>query len=192
METTNGRNIVYNIKSDIFKPYGFDTCACIESDYRNPTNTMIYSYFLQPADTKANTKYTISCYVYIPDGTKISSEYGIPIVAERSCKWLSYSSELAYSNYAICAKTTGKVVWMWGVVQSANDGLYLMFYPNRNSDKTTVFPTGSKFYFTGVNIHEGEDVYRPTYSGDTSGIFTIPGTKSIYTNKIEFDDIIEL
>ena len=187
----------YNYKTDIFLPYGFDTCTKMkpiseENRYywNNTKQFMVYSYILDASVQHIkNGNFTVSMYAYVSE----DCDADFRLYLEHSCKYTErYKIEETAKNNTqhLVDSTKGKVIWVWAKFKSnASDGkIYIMFYPNPNLENTF---TQGYILFSGLRIHEGTEIYRPSYNNQIHGIYSIPNSNKIYENKIEFDDFIE-
>lgn len=151
---------------------------------------MVYSYILdgQKERTK-NGDFTVSMYAYVSE----DCDADFRLYLEHGC-WYTDRCKIdgtAKNNTQhLVDSTKGKVIWVWAKFKSnASDGkIYIMFYPNPNLENTF---TQGYILFTGLRIHEGTEIYRPSYNDQIHGIYSIPNSNKIYENKIEFDDFIE-
>lgn len=183
----------YNYKTDIFLPYGFDTCTKMNPSGANKDKTskfMVFSYILDWQKERIKKgDYTVSMYAYVSE----DCDADFRLHLEHRC-WYTERYKLegnATANSTFLVDTTkGKVIWVWAKFRSnADDGkIYIMFYPNPNLENTF---TQGYILFTGLRIHEGTKIYRPSYNDQIHGIYSIPNSNKIYENKIEFDDFIE-
>lgn len=185
--------LVYNCKTDLFKNYGFNDAlqltACDENNrlyFNDTTKTFLaYSYILDPSLWKASTDYVISCYAYNAANTDFD------ITVEGSCQYTSCNTNTSYNLNNLCVKSDIKneVFWFWAKFKTASTGqLKVMFYPNHCH--TTNFTEGYQL-IAGMTIYEGTEVYRPSYDNKIHGIYTLPSQKSIYEDRLEFDNYIE-
>ena len=181
---------ITQINTELFKPYGFNTATKM-TPVTNPicTNTttkqfIAYSYLIDPAKLSAG-EYWISLYGY----TSPDCNATFNLIHERATEWTQTYNNNLY--YCLSEETKGEVFWMWAKLKVNTDGEgYVMFYPNVN--QAGVFTTGYML-FTGVEIYSASNLlYKPSYDNLINGFYTIPNTKNIQNNRLEFNDIIEI
>nr|DAR44295.1 MAG TPA: hypothetical protein [Caudoviricetes sp.] len=182
-----------NYKTDIFLPYGFDTCKKINpvseekrKYWNNTKRFMVYSYILDwQKERIKNGDFTVSMYAYVSE----DCDADFRLHLEHGCSYTEKYNTNG-NSWSIVDTTKGKVILVWAKFRSnADDGkIYIMFYPNPNLENTF---TQGYILFTGLRIHEGTEIYRPSYNDQIHGIYSIPNSNKIYENKIEFDDFIE-
>ena len=153
--------ITYDHTTDVFKPYGFDTCTKIEpianpSYYNSETKTfMAYSYLVNPTIVyELGQEYVVSLYAYV--STDCNADMRLHLEHANAYT----SNYLGGTGAYIVDSTKGKVVWVWGRCKaSTSDGkIYIMFYPNPN--QANVFTQGYQL-FAGITVYKGSEVVRP-------------------------------
>ena len=145
----NSMKVEYNVATDIFKEYGFDTATKFSSDGATKQK-WAYSYLLVPKTyenlglNSEDTVLSVSFYAYASDDIdapiRLTSEHGTSIT-ERYCS--GTMSESNTSNLA--SSDTGKVVYFHAIVTPSTladyvDTVYLMFYFNKG--QTNQFTKG--------------------------------------------------
>lgn len=151
---------------------------------------MAYSYISdQKVERIKNGDYTESMYAYVSE----DCDTNFRLYLEHNCFYSNvYNSTYGENNNktSLINTTYGEVIWIReNFKANPNDGkIYLMFYPNPNLENTF---TQGYILFAGLRIHEGTEIYRPSYNNKIHGIYSIPNSNKIYENKIEFDDFIE-
>lgn len=145
----NSMKVEYNVATDIFKEYGFDTATKFSSDGAT-IQKWAYSYCLDPKtyeNLKLNSEDTalsVSFYAYASDDIDapicLTSEHGTSITNRYCSGTISESN----GNNLACSDT-GKVVYFHAIVTPSTladylDTVYLMFYFNKG--QTNQFTKG--------------------------------------------------
>lgn len=178
----------YNYKTDIFKPYGYDTCLKLTPTTTSTNQFMAYSYIMSPNDIyEPGQEYVVSMYVYVPDTCNALFRLHL----EHSNTWVS---NYLGTTSNIADGTKNKVFWVWGKCKSSpTDGkIYIMFYPNPNQSGG-VFTTGYQLV-AGITVAKGSQVAQLYGNDKTGGLFENKNIANVQVGStfINAKDFIEI
>lgn len=154
----------YNIQSDVFKDYGFDTC----NRWNSPGAATVglgYSYLVDQTSLpfSIGDEFVLSFYYYTSEDCNaymnVRVESNGTIFDSNTPIKSYYRSDDMRSNY-ISSDIKGKVQWCYLKFRIAVEhGVHIMFYPELYNGGTD-FSYGYQLY-AGITLYKGTDIMLP-------------------------------